>query len=322
MTHLQSPYIYEIIMIDTIRIRTNLLISPATSDQLNAWQSDHPDAGPLPDWSFTQTKTETANNWSGDNIRLTHRSLGIRCWIDGSYVTTVEASLPRVLFGCNGRIIRDDTQLTKAIDRLWEILDAITIPGSRRAALSRLDLVLHLPYAPERLLPVLRHSKSLYVRRETVTYNTTSVVFPGANIRITAYDKMAEMKLGTGTFTRIEVQLRKTPAIKAHIGHRDLHSLTFGECYRAYRHIVLNFKLPSEPAQKYSEALLLAICSHHGFTALGIPVMDWALQDQPKTKRRQLETKVAKHLSGLTKIDLAACLPQEGPPPEMPDADA
>lgn len=297
-------------MVDTITLKTSLLVRPEIVRALESPEFKERN------WTSTAIRQVSAKGWRSETMRLSHQPSGATLWLAGEIISSVQVSLPRLVFGTNGCLITDEMQLQGARAKLWDLVGEIAhLSEAAPAELTRLDLVLHLPTPPARLLPVLRFATSPYIRRKTHVYNSTSVVYPGSMLRVTAYDKAAEMKLGPGHLTRLEVSLRKSRSIQRHLGHRDFNNLRFDECYAAYREIVLAFDLPPEPAKKYSEPGLIAACEDQEFRPTGIAVTDWALQEKNPRTHRRLQREIAKKLCGMRRIDFGALLPENGPLP-------
>ena len=77
-----------------------------------------------------------------------HEELGI--WVRGKdfVIEWVQASLPRLLFGYNGRLITNPFQLDDSQETPFEHLGEIAVPEERLIEFVRVDLVLNLPGRP------------------------------------------------------------------------------------------------------------------------------------------------------------------------------
>lgn len=237
-------------------------------------------------------------------------------------MNSLQASLPRVLFGNNGRLIRSPEQLEEAQKRLTAILDETT--GVRQACgeYLRVDLVLHFKCDVKKFIVAHRHCRHPLIRRETVEYGVNGLKLHGAEASVCFYDKSYEMGFGPGDILRLELQLRK-PKLNEIFGKKDapVLSLDFSTCYRIYRMIVCELK-PVPIAPTFGFNTLLAHCEAGGFTlANGLSAMEayraTVSRDTFLAKRRQIKGMILTAAG----IDWSELLPEKRLPEVLPDAD-
>jgi len=244
---------------------------------------------------------------------MVHQETGLRIGGDMELATWFEASLPRVLLGCNGLMIRTQEQLDesvkKTIDLVAIVSEAILIGENPRC--TRLDLVAQFLVEPRDMMLAHRESMHPRIRGRKSCYEGESLHFVGKERHCRIYDKCKEMRLGPGHVTRVEWQLRGE-ALR-HDLNRDfvaLRNLTIEDCYGSYRRLCLEFEPKALPANSTTYDMLSAGI-REGTTLLGVPLFDcWARGKHPKTVRR-VRGEVAKRRVDTFKIDWHALLPEE-----------
>jgi hypothetical protein len=128
----------------------------------------------------------------------------------GQFVDWVEASLPRLLFGHNGRLLSTVDELNAALDVLAEILqEHAEVPPLEEWRLKRLDLCWNfdLPARPF----IMAHAPLQFpgIRRQPASFGMGSgVSWRGAKSKfvVSMYDKSREVGT-TGSVLRVEIRL-------------------------------------------------------------------------------------------------------------------
>jgi len=250
-----------------------------------------------------------------------HSPTGIVVRGHNGTVELVQASLPKVLFGDNGRLIRCPEQLAEAQEKLKAILDGITTFREPGTEYVRVDLVLHFRCDIKKYIAAHRHCRHPLIRNETDEYGPLGLKLRGSEAAILFYDKRDEMKLGHGDILRVEVQLKK-PKLNEIFGTGEipLYSLDFWTCYRKYRWILCQLK-PVPVANKCDVNTLLAQCEASGFKfPNGLTAMEnyraTVSRDTWLTRRRQVKGQIL-YAAG---IDWSTMLPDKNAlPDDLPD---
>lgn len=178
----------------------------------------------LPDgWRLIECAKDHSNkNSFVPHFRLEHDQSGMVIYGNDTYAENIQVSLPRVLWGHNGRLITTQQQLEHAIT--WTIAIAsqviattnshsVPFPGyGPMSHFTRIDLVWQFLSHPS-ILDQLENSEHPRIKKPHVVHRFETVTLPGTLFRICAYDKTKEMKLhnkpGPERVHRLEVQLKK-----------------------------------------------------------------------------------------------------------------
>jgi hypothetical protein len=220
-------------MIDTVRFSQTWKLRP---DIPQTWKStthtyDHVD----------ETQTQVARRrWL-----LTHESTGLRAVGSGNTIEYVECSLPRLLHGTNGMLLRDQLEIDLALQKLDLLLDEIGDPLDNTRSFSRVDLVWQFRGDPGLLINAHRNCRHKNIRADPLCSERGSLTWAGSQVRIRFYDKLRQMTKKPGDVIRVEVQLRGSLL-------RERFGSDFDECYKVYRQVLLGFclKLGSRKAAK------------------------------------------------------------------------
>jgi len=135
-----------------------------------------------------------------------------RCWIDPThrFLTRVECSLPKLVYGHNGRLIGDQEELDHAIDQLRkEVAKVADVPDFGLWVPSRCDLVWQLGgMEAGKIIDVLAEFQFPRIQKPPMHVAGQSVSWRGANSRfvVSAYDKARQFRI-EGDVLRIEVRL-------------------------------------------------------------------------------------------------------------------
>ena len=241
-------------------------------------------------WYF-ETVTREEKRTGKTHVKLSghHEILSITIKGKDGVIEWVQASLPRLLFGYNGRLITNPAQLDCSLDRLFGHLAGIATAENRLIEFIRVDLALNLPCDPKRFIVAHRNARHPWVKSDSIEYGSTGIRFPGKKRVLHLYCKQKEradksgfkMPLRTKSI-RAEVQVKGTEAVRAFFGHAPdapVTSLDFFKCYRCYREAWCLFdKGPviSSPGEHCSLLKLIAECEAVGFkTSHGIGAMAW-----------------------------------------------
>ena len=183
----------------------------------------------------------------GRNLGL---AAGVRVRADGSRerLTYAECSLPRLLFGHNGRLIEDQMQLNRALDALYTELQHIADVGRPDGWRPwRLDMVWNfdLPVRPY----VLAHAASRVpgILKEPMLIGCDSLSWRGAmsRFKVTLYDKAKHMRV-PGSVLRVEVSLSGAK-LGCRLGGSEWRD--FSAIWRTYRHTLASITPIQKPVQ-------------------------------------------------------------------------
>jgi len=288
-------------MVDTVRV-----------EYLGKWRANRP-----PGWSVRESR-RTAFGEQGTPVErrgmmMIHEETGFRIGGNGEYADFLEVSLPRLLFGNNGIMIRTQEQLDDAVRKAIGLAEAVSEPmlDGLNPRCTRLDLVAQYLVEPSDMMLAHRETNHPRIRGRKSHYFGESLHFVGKERHCRIYDKVKEMQGKPGHVTRVEWQLRGN-ALRHDI-RRDFVAflnLNIEDCYDAYRRLCLEFEPKSLPAcsDLYD---LLANGVRNGDTLGGVPVLDaWSRGKHPKTIRR-VRREIAKRRAKVFKVDWRKLLPDD-----------
>lgn len=167
----------------------------------------------------------------------------VKVWADPlrSELEKAECSLPKLLFGHNGRLLESQDQLDAALAKLRVVLGSVAdVPAISEWEPWRVDIVwnfdrlarpLILAHAALRV-PGIQHGATLFGGGDGVSWRGAK-----SNFMVTLYDKARQMRV-PGSVLRAEVSLRRDHlARRLHGG--DWHD--FAALWRTYRNIMTGF---------------------------------------------------------------------------------
>ncbi len=210
-------------MIDTIRFTARASIRAAFHDVHN-----------LPfDWDSNETKR---HDHQGDRAFTTIEcsSVGLSIYVREDHYVTIDANLPKLLWGHNGRLIATQEDFEKAMQWLDYFLcqllepqfpDAGFIPGYGQKKTSghftRIDMPWHFPYESG-VFQSLRDASHPKIRSSASLLKGSTVYLSGSFLGITAYDKIRELRLRerfSKRIYRVEFRLQKKALSKVYRSH-------------------------------------------------------------------------------------------------------
>ena len=182
--------------------------------------------------------------------------LGLRVFVHAGVIIKVEADLPKLLYGHNGRLLKCQDDIDAALERLKLALETVSrphgmrsgyYPGDRADDFStyyiRVDLAWQFDLKPGVVFLAMRNAKHPEINKRNGEYRDQTLVFPGTDIRICMYDKKAKAKASCShNVLRVEIQLRDHK-IAEHFGleEHELQILSFDTAYGVYRNTLSRF---------------------------------------------------------------------------------
>lgn len=160
--------------------------------------------------------------------------------------TVILSSLPKLLYGHNGRIIRSDEDQMFAYELLERVLSEVSEPLGVIEKYTRFDVSFHCDINYLDIQELLRHAKPTNGRKAASIKEGESIRFDCGDAQVEFYDKLREMQrhkfdVCGRPVTRCEVRCRTAEAVHKYFG-QDL--LEFGPCQKTLKDGV--FKLLSK----------------------------------------------------------------------------
>ena len=241
-------------MIDTIRFTISARLRP----QYNA-----PDALPI-DWRATACGA-LASDRSSQRLKIHCDHLGLRIFGCQSCFTSVEVSLPRIIWGHNGRLIKSDKEFGNALAWLQYLLGTILLPSlpndgfipgftarTTGCHYTRVDVVWQFP-ACDGVLAALRYARHAKIRSDPSVFKGRGVSLKGTFLEILAYDKVRQMHLMkaiTHEVHRVEIRLRGKALddVYRYADGRGYTRLDYDWCQEMLRRVANETHAPLPPA--------------------------------------------------------------------------
>ena len=113
-----------------------------------------------------------------------------------------EVSLPRVLFGHNGKLLSSQSDIGRALHKVYALLDLFTGPALSQREFTRVDLVWQFKGNPSDF--ALAHCDCLHpmIRRPAIDYRNNGLRWEGSHLNILMYDKLLQQKKMAGDVVR------------------------------------------------------------------------------------------------------------------------
>lgn len=251
-----------------------------------------------------------------------HRFSGLRLMGRGGY-TRLEVSLPRLHFGHNGKLIRNQADLDSAWSSLFGLMADVSggpigidtwIPGE----VTRADLVWSFPGDPATWVLAHRQVKHPTVRRRARGAEyfgpdlSQGLTWTGRNHMFRIYDKQLEQTNEPGgQVVRAELEMRQA-FLNRRLGDSPSHLVNFSDLYSAYRKFCIRFD-PHTVTPLHGASEILAFCERNNFSHHGQSVFElWALGKSRWTiarmRNRLRQVQLPSH-----GIDWGSLLPPAGP---------
>jgi hypothetical protein len=254
-----------------------------------------------------------------------------RFLVHAGVIKKVEADLPKLLHGHNGRLLKSQQEIDAALARLKAVLETISqglgtkngffpgdVPGDVWTYYTRIDLVWQFDLPPALVLLALRNAKHPEITKRTGEWQDQTLVFPGTKIRISMYDKKAKMRASCPhNVMRVEIQLHDEK-IAEHIDFDGtvLKDLSFNAVYTAYRDSLLQFgfnRMPDPGARgTIKDYIAWAVTVLPDIDAVG---MYCAIRKMCPRKARDLRKQVGLRVPKLVGFSWSTLLPADHTPP-------
>lgn len=330
----------QISMIDSIKIKASLPVLRGREEELLRNELS----------SWTNRSEETFHSHSETwhkKTRVHDKKSGFTAYLKDGTLINAKASLPRLFFGSNGKLIKTYEDLENARRAfLGQVRVLNHTANIEDLKIENLDLVLNLPLDPRKVLALHRYAKHPRIDLETEQYFNTppkkrwgkkphrlselnTVRLHGTRTTIQLYDKVRQiLEIKSGDWpehslcTRVEIQLRGAKHVAKVLGFPDREYIRFDEldfpmCYFAYRRILMEFDgNGGVPKFKPKTVSFLAILERHPETwdSLGgmSPLEWWRLTTNPAPRTlREVRRDVGKMMLALEPFRWADHLPED-----------
>lgn len=139
-------------------------------------------------------------------VKYQHSDSGLRVFGHDGFVENFEVSLPRLIYGSNGILLRGQDMNIAYRAALNLVSDVVENPCPLEV--SRYDLVHHFHGLACDYIASLRGLKHKKVRKRCCEWFDSGLEWPGKDVHIRLYDKRLELEKVPGLVQRLEFQLR------------------------------------------------------------------------------------------------------------------
>jgi hypothetical protein len=255
-------------------------------------------------------------NGQSRSFSLDHLPTGFFTKGKGDCAILHSASLPRLLFGHNGKLIKDQMELDLGFKNLRERSAEIGSPTTETLYFTRVDLVWQFQVDVDLFIQAHRNSRHSRIRFDPSLYERRSLIFKGSEVKIRMYDKIRKMFRRNGNILRVEVELHGRRLMEELGGNERVTSLDFNSCYQAFRRLMLGFEPPPVPKAS-GIATLLATGLREGWADGGVPFFEWYTREMSPRHISRLRRDVERLRPTFYDINWAKLLPVDGPPPPI-----
>lgn len=299
-------------MIDTVIARVNW---PTIKNWDNDWFRDFYHKEIEVTWEDEPEKVDT-------RIYANHKHLGIRAYAKNNRFYSVQFSLPRLIHGDNGELIRSQDQIDKAHENLINAMEGVADVTGGIIEYSRIDLALHFHCNPKSIIAAHRNCSYPNTKKPGLKEITeSSAIWNYTGRTFAFYDKGKQKLAAFGgpeketNILRVEVRLTKNPLCKLLGGGTPPTEINFSDCYNVYRSELLAFaphlKFPVANTKEQALAILDKNCEKIGGLT---PSQIFTQHMTPPTSRRW-RRRIADAHAALLDFNWADRLPEDGPPP-------
>lgn len=217
----------------------------------------------------------------------THKESGLRVQSADGFASILEVSLPRLLFGHNGRLLRPheiNMAYRAAVDLASDVVEDL-----RLESITRYDVVHHFQGFMCDFLDSLRGITHSKVRRKQVEYFDTGLSWPGKDCHIRLYDKKRESERIAGYIQRLEFQLRGSALrdVWSYLGGFDPDAL-----YEHYKLLCNGFRGSRPVPRLGSLAELLCVLQKQNFMVEGVCIADRFINAKTDRHQRRLRAEI------------------------------
>jgi hypothetical protein len=246
---------------------------------------------------------------------------GARIVATNSRIVCVEASLPRVLFGHNGKLIQSQFDIEAALAKLDSRIEEITCRPLCGRIFSRIDLVWQFEGDAQSFLIAHKNCLLPGIRKVPSIYPSESLFWRGSQLKCRMYDKSKQQTGKPGSVVRVEFQLQGQKLKKEFNGNLlPVSSLNFDQSYAVYRRLVLGF-CPNISIKPCKVAEFLKIGLLAGWQYEGADCFELWTRGMSRQRRNQLSREIASARPEIFKIDWQSILPNDAPPAAVEIAD-
>lgn len=291
-------------MIDTVKFHQCLLVQArreAFADT-DTWYSEH--------------RQIDATSRQGHPVPLhrrllVHKPTGLRAQGTEDMLDTFEVSLPKVLFGHNGKLLKSQCEIDAAIGEMHALMGQIGELSDDLPEFKRVDFVWQFRGDPELFILAHQHARHNRIRRDVVRFEKGSLTWRGSDRSVCIYDKCREMFRVPGEVVRVEVRLRGR-VLEQMLGPKPVSRLNFGICYEVYRNMLLGFR-PLSVAGVSNIAEFLALAEREGWKSGDVSAFDIYCHRLGQRQRRRLQKQIAEARQKIFGFDWPDLLPPDHP---------
>ena len=287
-------------MIDTVRLKV-----------LGPWNCSTIPTG----WVVSEgAKVDTGSGRMANYRAVCDVRTGFRISGTATDATAVEVSLPRLLHGSNGALLKSEDEVREAFKlmgaRMHKVLD---LGADYRPAITRLDAAWNceIDGGVRTVIRSVENARHANVRRATVVYKGESIHWPGVNCRVRIYDKGKEVLGRESNVVRFEAQFRE----KWVQPFNENPECMGRAAYCALREAVLKLQVVEKP--RFGDlAALFAYMEQDGVRdSQGRDVLSIYKAGLSRSTRYRIESQIRAARVGFSKVVFSRLFPADVLPP-------
>jgi hypothetical protein len=286
-------------MIDTIRVR---LEGRDWKEVPSGWKG-----------SFSKKHicdmVSSEGNQDSTNAMFEHEESGLRVGGTLELPKWAEVSLPRLVYGTNGKLLREED--SKASMGALRDLVSTVVRDPVLLDASRLDLVGQFSGDLRQWNSALRRVPHKQVRRPGLEFFDSGLVWPGKYLHVRLYDKGLEQTRKPSSVVRLEFQTRSS-LIPSSVCSAGL--LDYAAAYQAYRKLCMGFA-PRMVPKIQGLVDLLSWCEKCRFSNDGMTPTELYLAGLSLRHQRRIRAAVADAKLRYFRINWDELVPPSGNPP-------
>lgn len=288
-------------MIDTVRI--GLL-------GLGGWQQ-----APSSSWTFSSGRKLVQEGIEGASVETSyrmfqHEASGLRVGGGEESPRWVEVSLPRLVYGSNGILLKE-SDCAVAAERVQELVSQC-VSRPQFLELSRVDLVGQFSGDLRQWNEAFRRVPHQRIRRTGLEFFDSGLVWPGKHLHVRLYDKGLEQLGRRSNCVRLEFQTRGK-LVPHSVLNADRLKIDYHKAYESFRKLCLGFSPKVVPIiGKIAD--LLAWCNACGFQNDGMTPTELYLRSLSHRQQRRLRAQLSLVELRHFRIDWDSLVPESAPP--------
>lgn len=294
------------------------------------WISDLRE-NPPEGWEVKQGMFEDDDGKPQYRRTAVHKITGMYIKGDQDFSHVIQVSLPRMMFGDNTELIKNQDELDIAISKL-RLMQREVLQFDQLPRWTRLDVVWNFLGIMNEFICTLQNSKHPKVRSAVRVYQNESIQWGGRQTTIQVYDKLKEKGRTSISTEKGKTIIRAEVRQKVNSNHKELKTdpylslcektmggyiPTFAKGYKYYRDLMIQLSPKQIPTFASSRSPLdfLAYLQANQLTDnQGLNLVDIYMRDKSRSQKYRLMKELKGRVLRHKYISFRQLLPEDHPP--------